>query len=600
MTQLITHQQFFQHTTGLAQELAQIKNSLKQQEQELFTNIRQVNSAVENAGAMQGKGKTAVNQAVHEYFAQINKVLNAWEKRVKNYEIGLSFREKFGDSLLVFVYGKVKAGKSSLGNFIATGRGKPDAEWMQTLEKQLHKPDFFMEEKNNKFNEKINFEQGFQVGAEETTSCIQGFRVPGLTWVDSPGLHSVTDANGELAERYVESADLVIYPMNSAQPGRNSDLEELEDLLRMKKRILVLITRSDEIDTDVDEETGEVVHKLIMKSDEKRQSQVDYVQKELQELCEKMGLADVDTSALSISVDYAEKNGNSEEAMQASGLSALFEKLDSTLKSEGVELKKQVPMRNLQAFYAELLNPDPESELSIIGLTSPLQQALASVEKLKDQLPIISERALATIENEYAGKVDELVEQAAASRNIKDAQKQLDIFLDGAIQKHYKQELDALCQQTLHAMMSTSREMGLAVDIDFENKTRDIQVDVSAKSKAVGGGLGSVLGGVAGALVGGPLGAVAGAALGGLGGSAAGAHFSHSETRTIVSGDNREEIKDILLKKGNALIEQTINGIQQQYIENIFNPVLGAINNVSQEVTSLEQYIQQKRSVNHV
>lgn len=596
MTQLTTHQQFFQQTTGLAQELTQIENSLKKQEQALLTKIDSVNRSVKKAGAVQSKGKTAVNQAVHDYFEQINQVLSAWEKRVKNYEAGLSFREKFGDSLLVFVYGKVKAGKSSLGNYIATGRREPDAAWIKELETRLHKPQFFMEEANEDFNEKIDFEQGFQVGADETTSCIQGFRVPGLTWVDSPGLHSITDANGDLAARYVESADLVIYPMNSAQPARASDLLELNDLLRAGKRILVLITRSDAKDVDVDEETGEVINTLVMKSDKNRQDQEDYVQQELQKLCKELGLSNTDTSALSISVGYAEAHANSDEAIQASGLSALFEKLAETLQSEGVELKKQVPQRNLQAFYAELLSP--KSALSITGLTLPLKGALASVDSLKAQLPIITDRARAIIASEYVNQVDSLVEEAAASRNMHAVQKQLDTFLQAALQKHYQQELTALYQQTVDAMIATSHAMALTVDMSFKSKTTEIDVDVSGKSKAVGGGIGSVAGGAVGFFVAGPLGAMVGASLGGAGGAAAGAYFSHTETRTIVSGDNREELKDILLKSGNGLIEKRMQEIQQQVIIDVFNPVQDAIENVNHEVTSLEHYI--KGQLNHV
>ena len=47
----------------------------------------------------------------------------------------------------------------------------------------------------------------FDVDVEESTSAIQGFELGGMTWIDSPGLGSVTERNGNLARQYTESAD---------------------------------------------------------------------------------------------------------------------------------------------------------------------------------------------------------------------------------------------------------------------------------------------------------------------------------------------------------------------------------------------------------
>ena len=63
----------------------------------------------------------------------------------------------------------------------------------------------------------------FRVGATEATSSIQGFSLDGLTWIDSPGLHSINQENGDLAKDYVEHADLILYTMKSDSPGRRAD-----------------------------------------------------------------------------------------------------------------------------------------------------------------------------------------------------------------------------------------------------------------------------------------------------------------------------------------------------------------------------------------
>jgi polynucleotide 5'-kinase involved in rRNA processing len=48
-----------------------------------------------------------------------------WQKKIATQDTGVHFRAGFNDSLLVFVYGKVKSGKSSLGNYMAWGHTDP-------------------------------------------------------------------------------------------------------------------------------------------------------------------------------------------------------------------------------------------------------------------------------------------------------------------------------------------------------------------------------------------------------------------------------------------------------------------------------------------
>ena len=52
---------------------------------------------------------------------------SVWEARAEIRARGATFRENYNDSLLVFVYGKVKSGKSSLGNYVAWGHSEPFA-----------------------------------------------------------------------------------------------------------------------------------------------------------------------------------------------------------------------------------------------------------------------------------------------------------------------------------------------------------------------------------------------------------------------------------------------------------------------------------------
>lgn len=589
MTKLTSHQQFFQHTTALARELSAIEKEVKHNEQQLFVHINTLTHAVKMAS--KAKQPEIVRDAVQVYFAQTSAVLTAWQKKVSSYEAGLSFRKKFGDSVLVFVYGKVKAGKSSLGNYVATGRSKPDDAWLSHVGQQLHQPQFFSEEINQAFNEKIDYTQGFQVGEDETTSCIQGFTVPGLTWIDSPGLHSTHTQNGDLAQKYVESADLIIYPMSSAQPCRSTDLEELKDLLQAGKRILVLITRSDRNETDIDDETGAIVHTRKMKADADRQDQEMYAQEALKTLCQKLSVTDADTSALSISVAYAEEQDNSPEAIQASGLQGLFNKLEDILSSEGIALKKQVPQRNLQAFYQALL--DKDTELSLAGLLDPLSAALAALAEQQGLLEAITEQAQNRIHYQLAHQIDDLVEKYAGSRDMTALNDALQQVISQAIADEYQQPLKDLFQTTLSTVATATQDMGLHVDLSFSDKTCDITVDVSQKSAAIAGGVGVAVGGFIGFFLGGPAGAAAGSMLGGLVGGQAGSSFNSQETRTISYGDNREEIKSLLIQKSHQLVNSSLTQLKHEAADEVLLPVNTALKQVYQQALTLQKFIQE-------
>lgn len=592
MIQLSTHQNFYKHTSTLANELVAIESFAKNKEQQLFTGIDRLGAAVRAVSAV--KQPKAVEALVASYFVEVSKVLEVWQGKVANYDAGLTFREQFGDSLLVFVYGKVKAGKSSLGNFVASGRGKPDEAWLAQLGDKLHSPEFFLADKNQSFAEAINFKQGFQVGDVETTSCIQGFRVPGMTWVDSPGLHSVNSENGDLAQKYVDSADLIIYPMNTAQPGRKSDLQELEHLLKAGKRVLVLITRCDELDEDEDE-AGNLVTTRIMKSAQNRHDQETYVQQKLDELCAELGISDADTSVLTVSVEYAECHNNSSEAMQDSGMQALFDKLQSILSSEGIELKKQVPMSNLQYFYKQLLSH--EGTLSLVNLREPLSQAQSKLNELKVELQQIKEQAKSRIALDFASGMDQLVEEHAQSRDMPELAKKLQTLIQHALVEHYQQPMQQFYQQAIGAFSGATAHMGLCMGLEFENKQTEIIVDISRKSAAVGSGAGAVLGGIAGFFVAGPVGVMIGSTLGGAAGGAAGSVFNSKETKIITVGDNREEIKTVLLKKGLDRVDEFISDLHRKTNNEFLLPLQKAVEQVLQQTGEFQHYLEEQYHV---
>lgn len=590
MTQLSAHRLFFQHTSKLAQDLVHIESQVREREQQLLQGVNRLMEGIRQAaGVPQPK---PVAMLLQSYFGELEVVLASWQKKVASYDAGLGLRKRVGDSLLVFVYGKVKAGKSSLGNFIATGRARPDEVWMAQVGELLHMPEFFQEERNDAFAENIDHErQGFKVGEMETTSVIQGFCVPGMTWVDSPGLHSINGDNGALANKYVESADLIIYPMNSAQPGRRTDLSELQELLKSGKRILVLITRSDAIEEDVNE-AGELIQTRVMKPEQNRRAQEAHVQGELDRLCSELSLDDIDTQVLSISVEYAETHGNSTEAMRESGMQALLDKLQGLLQSEGIELKKQVPMNNLQDFYRKLLAAD--SDLSVQRLRQPLLQAEQQIVQLQQQHEQIRKGALHRITLQLSRQVDQLVEQYADDEDMQSLEKQLAQRVEQALKEHYWQPVHQLFDQAATTLAGATESMGMCMGLSFERKTIEVAVDTSGKVTALVNAALVVAGTVIGAFFGGPAGARSGSVVASAVAPVTQRVIKTSKQQVVDVGDNREEVKNSLLT---AVQKQMQEKLEEQYRlehEQFLQPILQALQKVLGQAQSFQNEIKEQ------
>ncbi|MFX5595216.1 dynamin family protein, partial [Acinetobacter baumannii] len=83
--------------------------------------------------------------------------------------------------------------------------------------------------------------------------------------LDTPGLHSATGENAALTQRFLDSADAVLWLTSSTSPGQVQELDELARELRRGKPLLPVLTRSDVIDED--EVDGRIVKCLRNKSD---------------------------------------------------------------------------------------------------------------------------------------------------------------------------------------------------------------------------------------------------------------------------------------------------------------------------------------------
>lgn len=530
-----------------------------------------------------------------QFIDTLNETNQSWSKKLANKDKGLAFRENFADSLLVFVYGKVKSGKSSLGNYIAWGKTENLLEAQKEIPAS-QQPLYFSHAKSAVIggdgDQEAEKNRSFRVGATEATSSIQGFKLPGLTWVDSPGLHSYNDENGLLAKEYVDHADLILYTMTSQSPGRASDLAEIDYLFNQNKKLVVLITGSDveqEIDVELDEfgDIINIISETVMKPESDRIQQREYVRNELSQLKNHS-----DPDILSISSRYAETHEDNREAMKESGFSELFDILVNISQQEGVQLKRRAPLYNFKAFIQSC-----DSELK------PYSDLL---EAFKENLVRVDRNLQNAIEN-HTIKAKRALQDLIASdckrvSNEEGTPEQINLQLR-ELQKSWSRSLNNIAGEAIgevfSEIMNDFREGVIAswegsnIDLpnyDVEKVKRNVISGYKKGSKRTGSGIGSILGGGVGAFIGGPLGLGIGATAGGVIGSLFGkkSEISSREIDVII-GDNFADIERKALaaysEALNNFMTQEANKIQKNFINNGHH----FIDNIDKELVTIQK-----------
>lgn len=233
----------------------------------------------------------------------------SWTKQWTELQPAQSLAQSYEDKAMLLVFGKFNAGKSSLCNFLA-----------ERFRRQGRSVLYF----HLQAGQIVQTAECFHEGATETTARLQGVCLgDGLVLLDTPGLHSVTDENTALTQRFLDSADAVLWLTSSTSPGQVQELDELALELRRSKPLLPIITRSDCIEED--EIEGEIVRFLRNKTESNRALQETDVQKRA---AQKLLLMGIDTALLqapvSVSVHMARAQGLTIEAMAEAGFERLY------------------------------------------------------------------------------------------------------------------------------------------------------------------------------------------------------------------------------------------------------------------------------------
>ncbi len=325
------------------------------------------------------------NQATEE----LKKLLNQVTVNMDSTQKGMKFISDYEQSFNIAVFGKVKAGKSYLGNFIM-GNVIRDMG-IQTSYDKLERPKVEVYDRGKRTTQdrlaEISEEgnDGFRVDPNEATSAIQLFKLGGLTWFDTPGIGSVTWENEMLAKDYVENADLVIYMSNSDAAGTRQDFEEMKELYNKGKAFLLLLTQSDTTEEDCDED-GEIISVLEPKSEKDRSDTENYICNTLQELGIYNLAKGQEILTVSTKLALVGLETQNEKMFYASNIGNFLEILTNITKTEGATLKLKTPIERINTTIMKLVNTLQEADQQLLAYKTALQEKKKQISEKSDLL----------------------------------------------------------------------------------------------------------------------------------------------------------------------------------------------------------------------
>lgn len=391
-----------------------------------------------------------------ELFDSLRKSIQHGTSEIKENAKGMNFIHEYESTFVISVFGKVKSGKSSLGNFVMGSDIKKTG--IETDFNKVHPVvNVYDRGKVTTSSQLKTIEENddmFGVGSTETTSTIQYFKIGGMTWFDTPGIGSITKENEELAQEYIKNSDLVIFTCSSDAAGTTQEWDEMQKLSAMGKPILLLVTMSDTYEEDWNDEADDFVKVLLPKSKKDRDDVEQYMINAIKE----KGLHDVlkYSSILTISKQLAIesfKNQDDNSYMQ-SNMGKFLDKLVEITQNDAAKIKMATPINRINNMIEQMIGSSDESD-SFIGLRQTIIENKKLIKRQMDDLKIEEESILTMIRSESRTKIDAMISEYSSKvaksgkvvNSSEMSQKITDIISGVA---------DKICQQELSKYLTAS------------------------------------------------------------------------------------------------------------------------------------------------
>lgn len=319
-----------------------------------------------------------------------NLIIKQCLDEIEGAQKGMTFIKKFEEHFIVSVFGKVKSGKSSLGNFIM-GNDIKKLGLKSNYDKFENIKVTVYDRGNQKQQTNLNILEEelseFGVKSTEATSTIQWFYLGGLAWFDTPGIGSITKDNENLAKEYVQNSDLVIFSCNSDAAGTRQEFMEMKELYGMNKPILLLITMSDTNEEDEDE-NGNIIKILVPKSDKDRKDVEDYMLETLNEegLEEILKYSNILTISTKLACEALRKNDDN--LFKASNMDKFLDVISEITKNEAAKLKLNTPKDRVNKLLDDLLGNEKRG---LNFLDKYIENSYRNLKSQKEELSKIKE-----------------------------------------------------------------------------------------------------------------------------------------------------------------------------------------------------------------
>ncbi len=498
MNQLAKLKEFYKSL----KDISVINSDIDVKREQLKKEVDSFNESIQNRKVDKSISKQNEDMAnlLEETIGLIKESSNSW---VENFEEMLEkekFRSDLANYFIIIIFGKVKAGKSSLGNFIATHR----------LDEQ--KVEFFKYDEAGKKQDIKKLEEisdnGFDTNNLECTVEIQGFKLDGMAWIDTPGLGSMVKENGELAKEYIQSADYVIYPTSSDSPLQQDEISQLKELFEQNKKVTICITKSDEKEEDEckcgsEEGCPECKNGLISVLQNKllanREKQEKYVNDEIQKFL-KEDKESVLGDIFSISTHTATKGleDKNNELFEDSNIPKFYELITEVVKEKSTKLKEDTPYDGLKSFINNniLGNDSVEKKNSIENIKKSLNDLDEKIKESLERFTILQENANSDLVSEVESVIAEYSSKIDKS-NSKEIFATIDVELNAKVAE--------VIQNNIHEIFAdfdtTLKNLITAFstnEFEIEDKFETIIESTAERNGKIGEGIGRLIGSTVG------------------------------------------------------------------------------------------------------
>lgn len=433
---------------------------------EIMNNLRQQVTIQPSAQKEMSPIKKVCLDEVDTYKDTVEK----WIEAANHYIKGKQFVNQFEKSVLLMVFGEVKAGKSALGNFISGHSFRETSyEHLDTA------PTFYRYDSSAKNGEAIKKEVlvagCFVEDVVEQTNTIQYFTLKdGLTWVDTPGIHSLSTANQALANDYIKYADLILFLTPANNPSKQDEIREIEKLIDGDKPFLVTITKSDEESLQV--VNGEMVKVLQAKSRENRRAQENYLAQTINQVAGEGMLSK--NKYISLSTRLGKKALDEKDAalFEASNLPAFYEQIGEVISERALELKMKRPKDELNLVIKELIYG--EESKGLCGILEMKQNIMQRLEDIDEKKAVLDEAKEGIIEKVKENLMTDVYELMYKSKKNQDA----------ADKKHVADQIITITEDcVLRGMMEKVSEI-LSDFKHYTIKTKQIETSINYEEES--------------------------------------------------------------------------------------------------------------------